>query len=306
MDFIEQSLRNFLNLHWLRPEVALWRTLDVIQLKKIKFANPIIDLGCGDGTFSYTNFGGKTGTEFDVFRTISNTEKFFAGKDIHDQISNVKPTIIKKPKQMIDVGVDWKKSLLDKAKKLHFYKKTMVHDLNKSLPFEDESFETLFSNIFYWIPKIENLLKDSKRVIRKSGKIIILLPDKNLKENLIYNQYMKHGFEWAKKLDRGIYKNITKHAYTYSEWKKIFSNVDLKIETHSQYLSPQLINFWNIGMRPYSPYLIEMANKLSISERKKMKKRVVKEISPILRSYIDTELKIPAYKNCFHLFVLKK
>ena len=306
MDNTNEILQNFLNIHWIRPEVAMWRTLDSIQLKKIQFKKPMIDLGCGDGTFSFTNFEGKTGLDFDVYGTIKNTKGFFQGKDIQNQKSILKPTIIKKPNNTFDVGVDWKKSLLDKANELQTYQSLQKHDLNKPLLFPDEKFQTIFSNIFYWIPKLRQLLQESNRILKSSGRIIILVPDKKLKQNLIYNQYIESGEKWAKILDRGIYKNITKHAYSLSEWKKLFSQTGLKIEKHSQYLSPKFIKIWSIGMRPYSPYMIEMANKISIKEKKKIKKRVIQDMTPILRSYINYELKKKTKEGCFHLFVLKK
>ena len=104
MDNTNELLQNFLNIHWIRPEVAMWRTLDSIQLKKIQFKKPMIDLGCGDGTFSFTNFKGKTGLDFDVYGTIKNTKGFFEGKDIQNQKSILKPTIIKKTNNTFDVA----------------------------------------------------------------------------------------------------------------------------------------------------------------------------------------------------------
>jgi ubiquinone/menaquinone biosynthesis C-methylase UbiE len=64
--------------------------------------------------------------------------------------------------------------------------------------FPDEKFQTIFSNIFYWIPKLRQLLQESKRILKSSGRIIILVPDKKLKQNLIYNQYIESGEKWAK------------------------------------------------------------------------------------------------------------
>ena len=52
MDYSSQILENFLNLYWIRPETALWRTLDVLQMKSIKFKKPILDIGCGGGRHS--------------------------------------------------------------------------------------------------------------------------------------------------------------------------------------------------------------------------------------------------------------
>jgi len=306
VDYITQTLQNFLNLHWIRPEVAVWRTLDTIQLKKIQFKKPMIDLGCGDGTFSFTYFGGKVGLDFDVYSTMKQTTGFYQGRDLYNQKSIIKPSIRKKPKRIFDVGLDWKKLLLEKADKLQMYQLLKKHNLNELLPFKDEKFETIFSNVFYWIPKIKQLLKESERILMPSGKMIILVPDKKLKENLIYHQFISHKYKWAKILDRGIYNNITKHAYSFNDWKKLFKESGLKIEYHSQYLSPKLVKLWSIGMRPYSPYITEMANKLTKKERNKLKKRVINDLTPMLRSYINYEVKSVPKKNCFHCFVLKK
>ena len=243
-------------------------------MKGIKFKKPIIDIGCGDGSFSFTNFGGRVGSSFDVYRSIKSTSGFFKGVDIHNQNLHIKPKIIQKPKMKIDVGLDWKTNLLKKANELKLYEKLIQHD---------EEFETVFSNAFYWINDIESILKEAKRICTKNGKIIIFVPDQKFKDSLIYNQFLKGGYTWAKILDRGIYKN-TKHCYALSKWKTILSNVGLKIEQHSNYATEKLTKIWSIGMRPYSPFIIEMANTLKLNERTKIKKRVVSEIFPILRS----------------------
>ncbi len=305
MDYQSKILENFLNLYWVRPETAFWRTLDVLQMKSIKFKKPIIDIGCGDGSFSFTNFGGKVDYSFDVYRTIKDTTGFFNGIDIHDQNSHIKPKIIQKTKMKIDVGLDWKENLLKKANEFKLYEKLIEHDSNKPLPFEDEQFKTVFSNTFYWINDIENILKEAKRICSKNGKIIIFVPDKKFKDSLIYNHFIKGKHTWAKILDRGIYNNI-KHCYTFSKWKNIFSNVGLHIEDHSNYATEKLTKIWSIGMRPYSPFIIEMANKLELKDRTKMKKRVISEIFPILRSYLDFEMNKVGKNNCFHMFVLSK
>jgi hypothetical protein len=49
-----------------------------------------------------------------------------------------------------------------------------------------------------------------------------------------------------------------------------------------------------------------MANKLELKDRTKMKKRVISEIFPILRSYLDFEMNKVGKNNCFHMFVLSK
>ena len=52
-----------------------------------------------------------------------------------------------------------KKNLLTKANQFNLYEKLIQHDSNKKFPFEDETFETIFSNTFYWLNDIESILK---------------------------------------------------------------------------------------------------------------------------------------------------
>lgn len=298
-------VENFLNFYWVRPETAIWRSLDAIILKKFKFSNPMLDIGCGDGSFSFTNLEGEISHSFDSYKNMNNTKGFFDGKDIHDQFVGEKPRITKKPKMNIDIGIDWKESLLKKAKDLKFYNKVIQHDANTPLPFENEQFQTIFSNTFYWLNDIEHIFKEAKRICTNSGKIIICVPDEKFKQSLIYTNYLKKNQTWAKMLDRGISSNI-KHCYSEKKWEEIFSKFELKVENHVNYLSENLIKFWSIGLRPYSPYIIDMANKLKPEERLKIKKRIIKEITPLIQSYIEYELSLINKKNCFHAYVLTK
>ena len=306
MNYKYQVLESFLNLYWLRPEVAIWKTLDVLQMKSIKINSPSIDFGCGDGSFMFTHLGGKTDYNYDVYRTIGNTTNFFEGTDIHDQKTKIKPKIITKPKHLVTVGLDLKQNLLDKANTLHIYEKVIQHNANYKLPFDDKEFQTVFSNIFYWTKNIEKTLIEAKRICTNTGKLIIFVPDEKFKNLLIYNEFLKSGYKWAKILDRGIYKNGAKHCYTFEKWESIFNKIGLKIITHSNFLTQRFIKIWNIGLRPYSPFLIEMSNKLKFNDRTAIKKRVIKEMMPLLKSYIDYEMTKVGQENCFHMFVLSR
>lgn len=86
---MKNLLRNFLNAYWLRPETALWRTLDVEAMKNFKFASPSLDLGGGDGTFSFLRAGGEYDNAFDVFLDVDNLDKFFDNVDVYDSFKNI-------------------------------------------------------------------------------------------------------------------------------------------------------------------------------------------------------------------------
>lgn len=294
---------NFLKVYWARPEVAIWRTLDVLKLKNHFFEVPSMDLGCGDGVFTFTLLGGETDIAFDVYQTIS-TKRFWKNVDVYDQPAGYRPKIIKKVKKKMDFGVDWKQNLLDKAKNLKTYKKLIKHDLNRKLPFQTRSIKSIFSNVFYWIDNLPSLISESYRILKNDGDLIICVPDEKFRDNLIYQRYILNHQKWAKMLDRGIYNNI-KHCYSYDKWCGLFKEAGFEIEHHTSYLSKQFVQFWNIGLRPYSPYLIEMANRLDQTIRKKIKQRLLQEIYPIISSYVEYELSLKS-DHCFHFFILKK
>ena len=78
MNETQDILRKMLGLYWLRPENALWRCLDCLVLKNVKFKPPILDFGCGDGLFSFILAGGTLSPEFDTFSHVGEgLDKFF-------------------------------------------------------------------------------------------------------------------------------------------------------------------------------------------------------------------------------------
>ena len=131
---MDSLLRNFLNVYWLRPETALWRTIDVEAMKDFQFASPSLDLGCGDGNFSFLRAGGTFVDSFDAFKQIGNLEHFFDNADVYDyyqEPENEKDGYTcQPPSYLIDVGLDHKANLLRKAKKLNFYRDLVEADAN--------------------------------------------------------------------------------------------------------------------------------------------------------------------------------
>ncbi|MCK4830748.1 methyltransferase type 11, partial [bacterium] len=143
------ALKTLLNVYWLRPETALWRAIDLMQLSHYEVTRPMLDLGCGDGIFSFIAMGGEFGPGFDMFRAVKDSREFFKGDDIYDYSTEelIKKDIVTPPRQKIDVGLDWKQNLLKKASELDLYELLVEHDANYPLPFADGQFDTIFSNI---------------------------------------------------------------------------------------------------------------------------------------------------------------
>ena len=143
-------LRPFLNVYWLRPENALWRSVNCMAMEDLEFPEPSLDLSCGDGMFSFLRAGGDFDRSFDIFRAVSNLDSFFQNVDIYDATSaDYSPPVTVSPAYRMTVGTDWKQNLLDKAAPLGFYRELKLHDNNEPLPFEDGAFRSIFSNSAY-------------------------------------------------------------------------------------------------------------------------------------------------------------
>ena len=302
---VEEYLKQFLNVYWLRPETALWRTIDCVKMEELKFEKPILDIGCGDGIFSFIRAGGQFGLGFDMYLSVGNFDNFFANADIYNTFNENKLIydIVQKPKYKIDVGLDWKQALLDKANFIGLYDKLIKHDANYRLPLEDNSFNTVFSNTMYWLDNVEGALREFVRIVTEEGKIILMLPDKNIKNYYIYNYYLQNKSLWAKLLDRGRYEQMKK-CYAYDEWKRFFDSANLEIVSHDTHLSERLIRLWDIGLRPLSPVLIKMANSLGEAKRKEIKEEWIRICYDICKPFLEEESH--QQNNLFHLFVLKR
>lgn len=110
------SFEQLLNVYWLRPETALWRELDIRAMRQFEFTSPSLDLGCGDGMFSFIRAGGTVSNQFDAFRSVANLDKYFENVDIYDAYEKNEPSIVVKPPgYKIEVAFDHKENLLKKA-----------------------------------------------------------------------------------------------------------------------------------------------------------------------------------------------
>lgn len=309
---MNKVLNNFLNAYWLRPETAVWRTLDVKAMEGFRFVSPSLDLGCGDGTFSFLRAGGEYKNSFDVFLDVDNLDRFFENEDVYDSFKNIGGGYVSKvPDYTIDVGVDHKKNLMNKAAQLKLYNQFVEANANLELPFKDESFETIFSNIIYWLDKPEDVFREIYRVLRYGGRCCVMLPNITyLESSFYYSLYEKGGhkeFKFLELIDRGRIKDNLKVVKTYSQWKEIIENAGLVIEECVPHLSKTLIQIWDIGLRPIFPMLKRMTEYVDNDALLEIKREWVDLFQKIGEPIIENDrLLTQGEEFCFFCFILKK
>lgn len=196
-------LKETFELYYYHPGHALWRALESRLLNQIPNWQrpPILDIGCGDGTFATL-----------VFR------------------------------QKIHTGLDLDSKNVEKAKKIALYQNVILADA-QNLPFKDESFRTVFSNCtFEHIPNLQGLLKESARVLKKGGNLVITVPS--------------HLHKTEKELNR---KLSMLHFLSPREWSQKLKKNGLKVFFQKYYFSKDDLDFYkryykllNSGLGPFN------------------------------------------------------
>ncbi|HLP97553.1 MAG TPA: methyltransferase domain-containing protein [Sideroxyarcus sp.] len=307
---INNYLTQLLQIHWLRPETALWRTFDCLLMEKYGgISGRAVDLGCGDGTMSFVMAGGVV-DEYDVFMDVGELQNYNAGADIYNQNTNIQlKTRQNKLRYTYEWGVDHKQGLIDKAKRFApFYHKNLVHDLNKKMSFEDGCFDSAFSNILYWLDDMDATLSEWRRILRTQGKLFLFVPNFNFKDKswLYYSAPHMGDRKYLNYFDRG-YNSLIHQCYGTDEWSAIFQKNGFDIVDHHLYLTNPVMDVWNIGTRPIAPLLINMASKLPMEARKETKAEWIdyfyRFFAPIIEGELDR--KVSENDAAFHFFVLE-
>jgi SAM-dependent methyltransferase len=266
-----QYLGQLLSIHWLRPETALWRTFDCLLMHPYVFGGKAADLGCGDGTLSYVMAGGRIPT-YDAYGQVTAVKDYREGADIYNMTveeENVLALDNSALRYSYTYGIDHKEGLISKARQLRgFYEQTIVHDLNKPLSLEEGCFSAAFSNVLYWLDDLDAILADWARILTRSGRLFLFVPNKCFKEKAWFYYLAPHTGDkrYYNFFDRG-YNTLIKHCYTMQEWEVLFLHNGFHIVQHEKYLTDPVMDIWNIGMRPIAPLLINMSSNL-LNEKK--------------------------------------
>jgi SAM-dependent methyltransferase len=309
---MNHSLNEMLNAHWLRPETALWRCIDIEAMKHFNFLSPSLDFGCGDGTFSFIRAGGSLDITFDAFQSISNLDQYFNNVDIFDSYdATARPVVKRRPNYLIDCAFDHKVNLLRKAKLLGLYKNFLVGDGNEGLPIKDNTFNSIFSNMIYWLNSPSDAFREMARILKPGGRLCTMLPNSSFPEfSYYYNLCIKQknpSFQFLDKLDRGRLSEIIRHSKSSQEWLKIIADAGFKVISHDRHLSKTVVQIWDIGLRPLFPILYKMASSLEHSKLIEMKKEWIE----ILKMFLEPIIKLDPELNqgqepAFHIFILEK
>jgi SAM-dependent methyltransferase len=294
-----------LNVGWLRPESALWDAIASSVVSQFPMASPSLDLGAGNGIFSFITAGGAFSPEYDWYRNV-DPRGFWANEDIYDTLLAPprEAWVASRPESGIDCALDAKPNLLRQSKSLKFYRNVAVANANHPLPFHEGSFQTVFSNILYWLDSFDASLKEIRRVLRAGGRALLCLQDHKFKEYCISYRWRELNSEVLRLLNRGRSESSL-WTISYSELMALAKGIGFKVVTHSYYLSPLTLRAWDIGLRPLSPVLIKMVGKLSEADRLLIKSEWIETLRPFLSELYELDRKSNE-QGGYHFVCLEK
>lgn len=277
LDLLEEHLQ----VQWLRPESALW---DAIASRIIAaegaFESPSLDLGSGNGIFSFITAGGSFSPTYDGYRNADPSEErdlydcFFAGPGPN--------SVVRPPRYRIDCAVDAKMNLLRQAEGLGFYRRRIAADANRPLPFEEGTFQTVFSNMVCWLDSAKLALKEIRRILRSGGRVWLCLPTPKFREYCASFRWKEEGSELLRLLNRGRSESI-RWMIGGRELEALARALRFRVVRRSTYLSPLTLRTWDVGLRCLSPMLLRMVSKLGEDDRLSIKREWIETVHPFLR-----------------------
>lgn len=197
-------LKDYLGIYFDSPGLAFYRALEARLLSRHEYQEPVLDLGCGDGSFSSA--------------LLSNEKvRHVYGLDI--SLEDARYAISKK-----------------------IYHHIILGDI-QSMGIRDGSFQTVYCNcVLEHVRKIRESIQEIGRITKQGGSFLFTVPSEKYGELLFfYNMYRKMNlsFRAEKYLNRVNRRLNHFHCYAFPIWQKMLEEAGFKVISWSYYSSPK-------------------------------------------------------------------
>jgi SAM-dependent methyltransferase len=156
--------------------------------------------------------------------------------------------------EKIDLGIDPKKSELDRAKKYAIYEE-LIQCFGSNIPKEDRSFNTIYSNsALEHVSDLEPVLTEVHRLLSDDGGFYITVPTDLFEQYTIVNMFLtKLRLESMAKRYRILYNRFWAqyHHYPAQEWINLFEKNGFRVVQTTEYGSKKICLF-NDFLVPFS------------------------------------------------------
>lgn len=253
-------LRRYLQVYWLKPFDAVNDAANAWALRQFRWEEPILEVGGGDGIFSFIMHGG----EFILTDDRYDQSDPSCSGDIFDVYREGRPLAVKREAgRVYDAGVDLKWSHLLKARETGLYR-SLVASAPEPLPFAAGTFKTVFLYFPHGMQErgsalnYGRTLKEIRRVIHPEGTLLMTAVNRDIRKSFVC--YPLHQFfeqagwpklsEYFRRLDAGRYEEIAELGRTLREWTKLLQNAGFNLAEGWTHVTPLAWRVYDFQTRP--------------------------------------------------------
>ena len=257
--FVLSRLWKYFSLYFLKPFDAVNDTLTASLLGRFNWSGEFVEIGAGDGVYSYIMHGGDFPFWFDRYLLTDLSQDDIYDTHSHNILPRGKPLAFPR----IEKAIDAKQSHVAKIKEIGFAGEAICAPY-ENLPILSESVEAVFYYTPHGLKDHGQAISEAYRILRPGGRMLILLYDHLFKKAFlcpllarffpgILGRYFEH-------LDNGRYDEISNLSKSLENWEEFFSRCGFSIQKSHTGLSSFAWKIYDTQTRPLLKPLIRLFN----------------------------------------------